>query len=263
MLKTIPDPGFAGDDGTAPPQVARALAAYDAGRGSAADVAVALLGTRVMVAVVAIAEEVDAETGAEKQTDMNVVLLDLPDGRRAMPAFTSLASMTAWYPEARPVPVEAERACLAAIAEGADLLVLDPGGPVAFGFEGATLRALARGREPVPPLRDPEVADAVREVLEAEDGVAAAMLLPAVSASDCTDTVCVTTADALLGLVPVAGLASAEASALTRRVAGALAAHPLLRERLNGGLDLALFPGGGVPPAARAAGTILLDRLVR
>lgn len=264
MRKTIPDPGFAGDDGRAAPAVEGALAAYAAGRGSNADVARALLGSRLMVAVVAVAEEVESvslQNGAralvEKQTDMNVVLLKLPDGRTAMPAFTSLAALTAWHPEARPVPVEAERACLAALAEGADLVVVDPAGPVALGLEGALLRSLARGREPLPPGRDPEVADAVRTVLAAEAGVAAAVLLPAAAPPGCADPA---GADLTLGLVPADGLRPADAAALARRVAEALAADPLLRERLDGGLDLALLPPGGVPAGIRTDGTMLLER---
>jgi hypothetical protein len=244
MLKSIPDPGFSGDDGTADPTLAAALAAYAAGTGGAADVHRALAGRRVMVGVVAVAQEVD-EAGVEKSTDMSVVTLRGSDGRTAMPAFTSLATLAAWYPQARPVPVEAERACLAAIAEGADLVVLDPAGPVAFPVEGPALRALAQGRVPVPPVEDPAVAAAARAAVEGERDVALAWLVP----SD--------DADAVLALVATPGLGPDATAAVAQRVAARLAADPVLRERLDRGLDLALVPLGTAP-----AGVVLVDRLV-
>ena len=63
---------------------------------------------------------------------MALVTLKAPDGRTAMPVFTSAASLKAWHPEARPVAVYAARAALSAVAEGAELLVLDPGSEVTF-----------------------------------------------------------------------------------------------------------------------------------
>lgn len=248
MLKSIPDPGFFGDDGSADPALAAALAAYAAGTGEPGDVHRALAGRRVMVGVVAIAQDV-GEAGplglrVEKNTDMSVVTLRGRDGRMAMPAFTSLASLAAWYPEARPVPVEAEKACLAAIAEGAALVVLDPAGPVAFAVEGPALRALAQGRVPVPPLDDPAVIAAARAAVEDEREVALACLLPSADA------------DAVLAFVVSA--ADPEATqALAQRLAARLAADPVLRDRLDRGLDLALLPAG-----TAAAGVVLVDRLL-
>ena len=100
---------------------------------------VASLATaRVFVPIVAqLAEEGEGATGvhgdqlhSDKQADMALVTLKAPDGRTAMPVFTSAASLEAWHPEARPVAVYAARAALSAVAEGAELLVLDPGSDV-------------------------------------------------------------------------------------------------------------------------------------
>ena len=43
---------------------------------------------------------------------MALVTLKAPDGRLAMPVFTSAAALAAWHPEARPVAVYAARAAL-------------------------------------------------------------------------------------------------------------------------------------------------------
>ena len=227
MSKSIPDPGFAGDDGSADPALVDALTAWATG-GSPGPVYAALVGGRVMVPVVAQAVDVDALTGADKETDMMLVTIRGSDGRTALPAFTSLAALVAWYPEARPVPVAATTACLSAVAEQHELLVLDPGGPIAFPVEGPALRALAQGRVPVPPLADPEVAAAVAAVVAADPEVSRHQLVA--TAGD---------ADARLVFAVRAG---ADPSAVATALAGRLAEHPALRERLDSGLELAYLP---------------------
>jgi hypothetical protein len=64
-------------------------------------------------------------------------------------AFTSTATLTAWDPEARPVPVAAQLAAATAVQEGADALLLDVAGPARFVVEGDDLRRLAAGWRPV------------------------------------------------------------------------------------------------------------------
>ncbi|MYS20752.1 MULTISPECIES: SseB family protein, partial [unclassified Streptomyces] len=107
----MPDPGFADDDGSAAPALAAALADYardrTTPRAGAAERAVvaALHGARLLVPVVALLGE--AETGPdglrrEKTSDMAVPTIQAPDGRRALPAFTSTASLARWRPDARP-----------------------------------------------------------------------------------------------------------------------------------------------------------------
>jgi hypothetical protein len=76
---------------------------------------------------------------------MAAVLLTGQDGRRALLAFTGLAAMQTWNPDARPVPVGLEDAAQAALDEGADALVVDVAGPVQVPIEGVLLRRLAQG----------------------------------------------------------------------------------------------------------------------
>ena len=69
------------------------------------------------------------EHAVEKQTDMAAVTLVAPDGTRALPVFSSMAAITAWDPQARPVPVTAARAAQAAVSERCDVMVVDVAGP--------------------------------------------------------------------------------------------------------------------------------------
>ncbi|MGA4958912.1 SseB family protein [Streptomyces lavendulocolor] len=234
-LKNIPDPGFSDDDGTADPRLAEALAAWAEDRSAEPRVLAALKNARLLVPVVAVLGEVeeDPETGLrrEKTSDMAVPTLTAGD-RRALPAFTSLASLALWDPAARPVAVPLHQALQAAAHEKADTLVLDLAGPVPYQLTGPALLALAEGRTSADPLADPAVTAAVRAAVAAEPGVLRAHLGPG-------------TADGTLALVLAPDAAPAEAA---RRVARALAADETLRARLVRGLDLALLPATATPP---------------
>ncbi len=148
----IPDPGFAGDSGEPDPGLSAALAAYDAAPedGPAYTRALtALVSARLLVPVVAVLGEVEVDEAGlahDKSSDMAAVLLTGADGRLALLAFTGTGPMTAWNPEARPVPVTAPVAAQAALQEGAAALVVDAAGPVRFVVEGPALHHLATHR---------------------------------------------------------------------------------------------------------------------
>ncbi|MFS0716120.1 SseB family protein [Arthrobacter sp. 1P04PC] len=160
---------FEDDDGAADAGYLAAVAALAAGTGDEAGVVAALATARVFVPIVAsLAEEGDAVAGAhgtelhgDKQADMALVTLKAPDGRTALPVFTSAENLTAWHPEARPVAVYAARAALSAVAEHAELLVLDPGSAATFVVRRPAVWALAKQHGWVPSYRDQTVADAV------------------------------------------------------------------------------------------------------
>jgi hypothetical protein len=146
--RTIPDPGFAGDDGAADPALSGALAAWAAGTATRVDVLAALQRSRLLVPVVAVLGEVeydDAGLAHDKTSDMATVLLQGADGRMALLAFTGSAELAAWSPEARPVPIAAAVAAQSALQDGAQALVVDLAGPVRFAVEGDDLHGLARG----------------------------------------------------------------------------------------------------------------------
>lgn len=160
---------FEDDDGAADAGYLAAVAALAGGTGDEAGVVAALATARVFVPIVAsLAEEGDAVAGAhgtelhgDKQADMALVTLKAPDGRTALPVFTSAENLTAWHPEARPVAVYAARAALSAVAEQAELLVLDPGSAATFVVRRPAVWALAKQHGWIPSYRDQAVADAV------------------------------------------------------------------------------------------------------
>ena len=144
----IPDPGFAGDTGAASPAVASALASYAADPHRHTETLAVLLDSRVLVPVVALLGEVEVDEAGlahDKSSDMAACLLTGEDGRTALLAFTGTTALTAWNPEARPVPVGLRQAALAAAQEQAAALLLDVAGPVPMAIEGDDLHALARG----------------------------------------------------------------------------------------------------------------------
>jgi len=149
-MRSLPDPGFAGDDGAADPVVAAALAAYDETPEAALHLAAlaVLQDSRVLVPVVAVLGEVEYDEQGlahDKTSDMAAVLMTGRDGRTALLAFTGSESLTRWNPEARPVPVPVPQAAQAAIQDGAGGLLVDVAGPVMFVVEGEGLSALAAG----------------------------------------------------------------------------------------------------------------------
>ncbi|WP_392754929.1 SseB family protein [Streptomyces sp. LN590] len=232
--KNIPDSGYSDDDGTADPVLTAALAAWAWDRTAIGPVLEALKGARLLVPVVAVLGEVEEDESGlrrEKTSDMAVPTLQAGD-RRALPAFTSTATLALWDPQARPVAVPLHQALQAAAHERADTVVLDLAGPVAFELTGSALLALAEGRTSADPLDDPAVTSAVREAVAAEPAVIRAHLVPGRDGGT-------------LALVLAPDAAPADAA---RRVAESLAADEVLRARLVRGLDLALLPADAITP---------------
>lgn len=182
------DPSFRDDDGSAHPDVTAALTRFAAGHGSEHDVLTALAGCRLLVPVVAV---LDSESTpavpepalrpaarSEKATDLAMPTLIGRDGRRALPAFTSIDSLKRWQADARPVPAVALSVWQAACAE-TGAVVVDVAGPVPFAVEGARLAALANGAPPPLPADDPDVREVVADALARQLEVASFELEPA------------------------------------------------------------------------------------
>ena len=128
--RAVPD-----DTGAADPGLTAALAAYAEDPAREPEVLAALAEARLLVPVVA--ELGETETGPDglvhdKSSDMATVLMRGPDGRLALLAFTGLEPMQRWDPDARPVPVPARTAALAAMQDGAEALLIDLAGPVRY-----------------------------------------------------------------------------------------------------------------------------------
>jgi hypothetical protein len=149
-MRSIPDPGYAGDDGAVDPEVAEALAAYagDPDRRHARTLAT-VQHARLLVPVVAVlgeAEEDEHGQQRENTSDMAAVMMRGRDGRNALLAFTGQDPLRQWNADARPVPVSVPVAAQAALQDGGSALLLDVAGPVLFVVEEDDLRSLADGQ---------------------------------------------------------------------------------------------------------------------
>ncbi len=128
---------------------------------------------RWLVPVVAVAEEVEHSGGltVDTRSDMAAVTLTSPDGSRALPVFTSLASLAAWDASARPVPVTASAAAQAAVSEGCHVLVVDVASDHASVLRPSMLWALAQQRPWAPSHEDAHVAAGVAAAVADEPDV--------------------------------------------------------------------------------------------
>ena len=234
-----------GDQGGADPMVAAALSAYAAGTGSEYAALTALAGSRLLVPVVAVLSnephEADAagedaageDAAGEKVSEMALPTLVGHDGRAAVLAFTCLGSLTRWRPDARPLPVPAQRVWQAGTQE-AGAVVIDVAGPVPLAVEGARLAALAGGGRAPLPHEDPDVRAAAEAALAGEPLIAGARLAEPADGSDVA-----------LQVLLAAGCDAALAGAAVRRaVAGLMTA---MGGRFRRGVGVAVVEAGRTP----------------
>lgn len=129
-------PAFPDDDGLTDPRLVSAL-------GDDLAVLEVLAQARVFVPIIALLGETPSD--GDKNAEMAAVLMTGADGRTALLAFTSVATMAAWDPQARPVPVFGRDAARATLDEGAAALLLDLGSPSISVIETADVEHLAAG----------------------------------------------------------------------------------------------------------------------
>ncbi|GAA2102995.1 hypothetical protein GCM10009823_26650 [Brevibacterium salitolerans] len=169
---------FAGDTGEADEGLLTALAAAAASPLQPqlhAGVVRGLAGVRLYAPVLPIVTESSVDERGlmhDNASDMAMVRLQSADGREATPAFTDIPALTAWHPRARPVPIEAERLGAAAVEEGAQLVVLDPGRPHSFLLRRPALWSFLKQEPWQPAWADAEVAGALRAVAAGRDWIA-------------------------------------------------------------------------------------------
>lgn len=172
---------FDEDDGTSPAEWTRVMAALTTGAAGEAEVTDVLSRIRVFAAVVptlAVDEddvhdhadhsghEHDVAAHGDKAADVALVTMRAPDGRQALPVFTSVPALTAWNPIARPVAVWMPRACLSAVDEGCELVVVDAGAEHTYAVRRPAVWALAQQKPWTPSYRDQEIADEIAQVAD-------------------------------------------------------------------------------------------------
>ncbi|WP_026550233.1 SseB family protein [Arthrobacter sp. Br18] len=134
----------------------------------------ALSEARVFIPIVAEVTQTAEGAGgraADKEADMALVTLKAPDGRTALPVFSAAAGLAAWHPEARPVAVYTSRAALAAVAEKAELLVIDPGSSFTFVVRRPAVWALAQQLPWVPSYRDEALTGIIAGISGGENSI--------------------------------------------------------------------------------------------
>ena len=135
-MRSLAEPAFPDDDG-------QVYAALEAALGDDARVLAVLGDVRVFVPVIALLDDIPAD--GDKEADMAAVMMTGADGRQALLAFSSVATMTAWNADARPVPVWGRQAARAALDEGATAVLLDLASPTFTVIETADVEHLAAG----------------------------------------------------------------------------------------------------------------------
>ena len=128
--RTFLDNPHAGDSGETPADVAECLNVWRAGTGTFTDLVAAFAVNRFLIPLVAHAGDdfdLDHPVMEDKVQELSVITVAGPSGEKVIPAFTSVAAMSVWNSDARPIPIEAQRVALAAASEQTDRIVVNPG----------------------------------------------------------------------------------------------------------------------------------------
>lgn len=135
---------FPDDDGSANPEVLAALHIHAVSKSALTEAGVitSLRGARLLVPIVAQADAVDA-SGVEKDSHIAAVTFESRDGRVGLPAFTSVETLLAWDPQARPIPQLAQHVAQACLDQGHDALLIDMASSHRCALTSAALRRLA------------------------------------------------------------------------------------------------------------------------
>ena len=219
-----------GDDGSPDAGLLTALTAFASGSGDAAEVIDAVRTARLLVPLLAhagdLGETADGHV-VDKTQELSIATVRAPDGRAVLPAFSSMQTMSAWNPSARPVPAVGPRIALAAASEQTELVVIDPTGDTEFVLRRPAVKALATGEPWRPPWTDATVLNDFRAALSGEDLVTGLVL----ANGDPTARLTGPEVEVVLTLVP--GLHQDALDALITRLTSAWSASPLIADRVD------------------------------
>jgi len=163
---------YSADNGEADANLIEAISKFQSGQVGSAEVLRAVGQARLLIPLIANLGE--GEQGAhghqvDKSADLSIVTVLTPDNQRALPVFSSVATMTRWNPDARPVPNNGRKVALAAASEGNTRLVLDPMSETEFVVRRPGIAAVAQDLPWITPANNPEVVEIINNVL-AESG---------------------------------------------------------------------------------------------
>jgi hypothetical protein len=155
---------FSGDNGLADQKLLEAIANFQTGVVGLEKVYEVFASARFLIPLVA--ELGETGVGAhgqqvDKSAELSIVTVLTPDNQKALPVFSSVAAMTKWNPDARPVPNDGRKVCLAAASEGNTRIVLDPLSETELVIRRPAIAAIAQGFDWLPPERNPEVVELI------------------------------------------------------------------------------------------------------
>jgi hypothetical protein len=224
------DTAYAGDDGSADPRLLEALKRFHLGEVGEDTVVDALRPARLLVPLVAVAgadDDDDHGGRIDKTQELSIVTVAGPDGRDVLPAFTSVAALSAWSPTARPVPADARRIALAAASESTERLMLDAGSPTAFALRRPALWALAQDLPWQPSHADEAVLRAFLDAGADEEALAGLVIAPGYEAARLGGP------EIVVQLGVRAGLDREGLTSLLARLQAAWAADEIISERVD------------------------------
>ncbi|MEN9751672.1 MAG: hypothetical protein RLZZ600_719 [Actinomycetota bacterium] len=164
---------FADDDGSAPVEFIAAMKEFrsheylSTERAEAHARAIEVIkSSRLLAPLVAEAGDIGfTEEGlkVDKTQELALVYVAGPNGEKTLPVFSNVATMYAWNPDARPIPVDGLRVAASVIHDGAEMVVIDPGDVSEIAIRIKTLEAMVAGRAWVPPQIDSEIIAAFKD----------------------------------------------------------------------------------------------------
>lgn len=172
---------YPGDQGTTDPALQEVLDAFVAGQVDEASVVDALRNVRIFAPVVAQlsqAEITQAGLVSDKESDMALVSIQAPDGRKALPIFTAVDALTGWHDLARPVAADMRKTALSAVEDDNQLIVINPGQDLTFVLRRPAFWAIAKGQEWVPSYRNSQVVRALQDIAAPISAVTAVEAAP-------------------------------------------------------------------------------------
>lgn len=172
---------YPSDDGLTPADLDAALGRFARGEAPEEVVVDALANVRLFAPVVAeLSQSHVTEEGlvSDKESDMALVSIQAPDGRKALPVFSNVEDLTSWHDQARPVAADSRKMALSAVEDENQLLVLNPGSALTFVVRRPALWAIAKGTRWRPAYSDPEVLEALQECGEPDPSVMSVSMAP-------------------------------------------------------------------------------------
>jgi hypothetical protein len=220
----------AGDDGSADPRLIETVLRFRARELGLTEVVAALAPVRVLVPLMT--DRGDEGVGAhgqvvDKTQELALVTLAGPEGRAVLPVFSSVDTMRIWNPVARPIPVAAARAALAAAADGLAAIVLDPGSPTELALRRTAFESLALASRFTPCFQDERVLDAFLTATSSEPTVRAVQLAPGDPDARLAGP------ELIVQLTIDAGLGKEALDAVLSRLGDAWAASPAILDRVD------------------------------